>query len=184
MRNPVPQGDDRRALPAGTRLTQDGVDAWLDKAKLLPGQDWELEIRKAVRETDVVVICLSKKFAQKGYRQKEVQIALGEAGLQPEGEIFIIPARLEECNVPQSLQRWHWVDLFEPNGFSILEKSLKLRADKLENVYKLDNLPMINRKDSDLYQKLLQDAKDYPGVEVMDDELYEKLFGWGNKKKE
>ena len=33
-----------------TRLTKDGVDAWLDKAKLLPGQDWELEIRKAVRE--------------------------------------------------------------------------------------------------------------------------------------
>lgn len=31
-----------------SRLTQDGVDAWLDKAKLLPGQDWELEIRKAV----------------------------------------------------------------------------------------------------------------------------------------
>jgi hypothetical protein len=24
-----------RALPAGTRLTQDGVDAWLDKAKLI-----------------------------------------------------------------------------------------------------------------------------------------------------
>jgi hypothetical protein len=31
------------------RLTKDGVDryAWLDKEKLLPGQDWELEIRKA-----------------------------------------------------------------------------------------------------------------------------------------
>jgi hypothetical protein len=26
------------------RLTKDGVDAWLDKANLLPGQDWELEI--------------------------------------------------------------------------------------------------------------------------------------------
>jgi hypothetical protein len=41
-----------------TRLTQDGVDAWLDKAKpcgersrtILPEQDWELEFRKAVRE--------------------------------------------------------------------------------------------------------------------------------------
>ncbi|RJP49857.1 MAG: hypothetical protein C4583_11655 [Anaerolineaceae bacterium] len=32
-RNPV------RALPEGARLTQDGVDAWLGKAKLLPGQD-------------------------------------------------------------------------------------------------------------------------------------------------
>jgi hypothetical protein len=44
--------DPVRGLPAGTRLTQDGVDrcAWFDKAKLLPGQDWELEIRKAVRE--------------------------------------------------------------------------------------------------------------------------------------
>jgi hypothetical protein len=43
-----------------TRLTNDGVDAWLDKEKLLPGQgfdrlnlpDWELEIRKIVRESD------------------------------------------------------------------------------------------------------------------------------------
>ena len=42
-RDPVPQGDDMRGLY--TRLTKDGVDAWLDKAKLLPGQDWELEIR-------------------------------------------------------------------------------------------------------------------------------------------
>jgi hypothetical protein len=42
--------DPVRGLPEGTRLTQDGVDAWFDKAKLLPGQDWELEIRKAVRE--------------------------------------------------------------------------------------------------------------------------------------
>jgi len=33
-----------------TRLTKDGVDAWLDKEKLLPGQDWELEICKAMRE--------------------------------------------------------------------------------------------------------------------------------------
>jgi len=49
----TPCADSRR-----TRLTQDGVDAWLDKEKscgersrtILPGQDWELEIRKAVRE--------------------------------------------------------------------------------------------------------------------------------------
>ncbi|MCI0555997.1 MAG: toll/interleukin-1 receptor domain-containing protein [Anaerolineae bacterium] len=57
--------DSVRALPEGTRLTtpalaggarEDGVDAWLDKENLLPGQgfdrlnlpDWELEIRKAV----------------------------------------------------------------------------------------------------------------------------------------
>jgi hypothetical protein len=36
-RDPVPQGDDMRVLY--TRLTQDGVDVWLDKEKLLP--DWD-----------------------------------------------------------------------------------------------------------------------------------------------
>jgi diguanylate cyclase (GGDEF)-like protein len=30
------------------RLCADGVDAWLDEAKLVPGQDWKKEIRKAV----------------------------------------------------------------------------------------------------------------------------------------
>lgn len=58
---------DRDAVKAlYARLTKDGVDAWLDKEKpcgeprrtILPGQgldrlnlpDWELEIRKVVRE--------------------------------------------------------------------------------------------------------------------------------------
>ncbi len=100
-----------------TRLTKDGVDAWLDKEKLLPGQDWELEIRKAVREADVVVVCLSKQFNQAGFRQKEVRLALDTAMEKPEGEIFIIPARLEECDNLESLRKWHWVDLFEDDGY-------------------------------------------------------------------
>jgi hypothetical protein len=33
------------------QLVKDGVDAWLDKEKLLLGQGWELEIRKAVRDS-------------------------------------------------------------------------------------------------------------------------------------
>ncbi len=114
-----------------TRLKNDGVDVWLDKENLLPGQDWELEIRKAVRESDVVVVCHSKQFNQKGFRQKEVRIALEEADLLPKGEIFIIPARLEECNVLEDLQRYHWVDLFETDGYERLMRALRTRADKI-----------------------------------------------------
>lgn len=114
-----------------TRLTNDGVDAWLDKEKLLPGQDWELEIKKAVREADVVVVCLSKQFNQAGFRQKEVRLALDTAMEQPEGEIFIIPARLEECDNLESLRKWHWVDLFEDNGYQMLMRALRARADRI-----------------------------------------------------
>ena len=114
-----------------TRLTKDGVDVWLDKEKLLPGQDWELEIRKAVRESNVVVVCLSKQFNQAGFRQKEVRLALDTAMEQPEGEIFIIPARLEECETLESLRKWHWVDLFEDNGYERLMRALRVRAEKI-----------------------------------------------------
>jgi len=114
-----------------THLTNDGVDVWLDKAKLLPGQDWELEIRKAVREADVVVVCLSKQFNQAGFRQKEVRLALDTAMEKPEGEIFIIPARLEECDNLESLRKWHWVDLFEDDGYEMLMRALRARASKI-----------------------------------------------------
>jgi formylglycine-generating enzyme required for sulfatase activity len=123
---------DRDAVRAlYTRLTNDGVDAWLDKANLLPGQDWELEIKKAVREADVVVVCLSKQFNQAGFRQKEVRLALDTAMEKPEGEIFIIPARLEECDNLESLRKWHWVDLFEENGYEMLMRALRTRADNV-----------------------------------------------------
>ena len=114
-----------------TRLTNDGVDAWLDKEKLLPGQDWELEIKKAVRAADVVVVCLSKQFNQRGFRQKEVRLALDTAMEMPEGEIFIIPARLEECDNLESLRKWHWVDLFEDDGYEILMRALRVQAEKI-----------------------------------------------------
>lgn len=112
------------------RLTMEGVDAWLDQEKLLPGQDWRLEIPKAVHEADVVVICLSKKSTTKeGYVQKEIKFALDIAEEKPEGTIFLIPARLEDCTVPDRLGRWQWVDLYEDNGYIKLLRSLKLRAN-------------------------------------------------------
>jgi formylglycine-generating enzyme required for sulfatase activity len=110
------------------RLVKDGVDAWLDKEKLLPGQDWEREIRRAVREADIVVVCLSNQFNQAGFRQKEVRLALDTAMEKTEGEIFIIPARLEECEAPENLLKWHWVDLFEENGYQNLLRAIAERA--------------------------------------------------------
>lgn len=50
------------------RLCAEGIDAWLDEEKLLPGQNWQLEIPRAVRTADVVVVCLSRGSVSKaGY---------------------------------------------------------------------------------------------------------------------
>jgi outer membrane protein assembly factor BamD (BamD/ComL family) len=136
------------------RLLAEGVDAWLDQEKLLPGQDWGVEIPRAVRDSDVVVICLSNSsITKEGYVQKEIRTALDAADEKPEGTIFLIPARLEDCTVPERLDRWQWVDLFEENGFMRLLRSLKLRADKVGAVIQP---PGYEDSDSELEHRLDQ----------------------------
>ncbi|SRR6266487_401834 len=114
------------------RLKSDHMDAWLDEEKLLPGQDWHLEIRKAVRNSHAILICLSKASTTKvGFVNKEIKYALDIADQQPEGAIFIIPLKLEECIVPDRLRAWQWVNFFEPNGYEKLMLALKARTQAL-----------------------------------------------------
>ena len=108
------------------RLQNDGLDPWLDEENLLPGQDWEREIEKAVREADVVLACLSREaVSKKGFVQKEIKFALDVVDLQPEGTIYLIPAKLEECDVPERLSEWQWVNLFEETGYEKLLRALQ-----------------------------------------------------------
>ena len=116
------------------RLRKDGIEPWLDEEKLLPGQDWQNEIIKAVRTSDIVVVCLSRASTTKaGFVQKEIKYALDIADEQPEHTVFIIPLRLEECAVPSRLTRWQWVDLFEDRGYGRLLQVLQLRANEISS---------------------------------------------------
>jgi hypothetical protein len=115
------------------RLLADRFDPWLDEEKLLPGQDWEREIEKAVRASDIVVVCLSRRSCTKtGFVQKEIRQALDVADEQPDDAIFLIPLRLDECDVPQRLSRWHWVNWFEGGSYDRLLRALQLRASTIE----------------------------------------------------
>ena len=108
------------------RILKDGAKAWMDVEKILPGQDWEYEIRKAIHQSDIVIVCLSRQFIkQGGYRHEELRIALEKANSLPDGEIFIIPARLEMCDTPEPLCRWQRVDLFEADGYKNLMSALR-----------------------------------------------------------
>jgi eukaryotic-like serine/threonine-protein kinase len=74
------------------RLKKIGLSPWLDEKRLLPGQDWKLEIEKAVKGSDAIIICLSHNSVNKeGYIQKEIAIALEIAQEKPEGTIYLIP---------------------------------------------------------------------------------------------
>ncbi len=119
-------GDKAAVRELWARLRADGHHPWLDEQDILPGQDWELEIRRAVRASQIVLVCLSKgSISKSGYVQKEIRFALDVADAQPEGAIFLIPVRLEDCQVPERLGRWQWVDLFQPTGYERLLRTLE-----------------------------------------------------------
>jgi hypothetical protein len=125
-------GDKPRVVQLYSHLVEHGADPWLDVEKLLPGQDWNLEINKALDDSDVILLCLSKSSVDReGYVQKEIRIALDRALEMPEGRIFLIPGRLEECDLPYRLRSYQWVDLFTESGMAKLIKSLNLRANQV-----------------------------------------------------
>jgi formylglycine-generating enzyme required for sulfatase activity len=111
------------------------IQPWLDEEELFPGMDWNLEIQKAIRETDAIVVCLSKgSITKEGYVQREIKTALDYSDDKPEGMVYIIPIRLEECEPPQRLSKWQYADYFESQrdrGFERLLVSLRKRAKSL-----------------------------------------------------
>ena len=124
------------------KLRNDGFNIWFDEESLLPGQKWEDVIDNAIRTVSAVVICLSENSIDKaGYVQKEIKLALEVADKQPEGKIFIIPVKLEECRVPERLRSVQWANLFDTNGYERLHKVLlQLRSDQTERNSELTSL--------------------------------------------
>ena len=95
-------------------LKASGFEPWLDRKKLLPGQDWPRAIQRAIEVSDFFVACLSRRALQKrGLFQTELRYALECARRQPLDRVYFIPLRLEDCPVPARIsQETQYVDLF------------------------------------------------------------------------
>jgi hypothetical protein len=118
------------------RLKDDGFDPWLDDERLLPGQNWELEIEEALRKSDVILLCFSEQSVGKeGFVQREFKRARKYQEEKPEGTIFTIPVRFDQCEIPFSYRELQWVDF--PANYHKLVSALESRSAKLSNKPKM-----------------------------------------------
>jgi formylglycine-generating enzyme required for sulfatase activity len=97
----------------------------MDKEDLIPGQNWQREIPRALQSSALVLVCLSQNSAGRGYRQREFKLAIDALQEMPEDMIRTIPVRLEACEVPELFAPLQWCDLFEPNGFERLVRAIR-----------------------------------------------------------
>jgi hypothetical protein len=93
-----------------------GFRPWLDKKKLMPGQNWPRAIETAIQASDYFVACFSKRSTSKrGAFHSELRYALSCAANVPLDEIYFIPVRLDDCVVPGGISgRLQDINLF-PN---------------------------------------------------------------------
>jgi formylglycine-generating enzyme required for sulfatase activity len=111
--------------------TIEGFEPWLDEEDLLPGQEWAREIPRALQTSDFILIFLSRtSVAKRGYIQHEMKMALDAWREMPEGTIHTIPIRLDDCDVPEQFRRYHWANLFEPNGFERIVRAIRTELAK------------------------------------------------------
>jgi len=91
-----------------------GCEPWLDKERLLAGQNWPRAIARAIEDSDVFIACLSpRSIVKRGQFQSELRYALDCARRQPLDSTFFIPVRFEECPVPRRIaEDLQYVDLF------------------------------------------------------------------------
>ena len=83
------------------KLARRGFKPWLDEVDLLPGQNWQVEIAKSIRESDIFIACLSQASVRKqGYVQREFRSALATYAEKPPGSIYLIPLKLDDCEIP------------------------------------------------------------------------------------
>ena len=106
-------------------LENAGISVWRDTAKIWPGQDWRLEIRKAIRNGSLAFIaCFSENSENKrvSYQNEELVLAVEQMRKRPPGLPWLIPVRFATCSIPafdlgagRMLDSLQYVDLLDDN---------------------------------------------------------------------
>ena len=103
----------------------------------MPGQIKDTEIEKAIKSSRYFVALLSTRSAgERGDAQKQINKALDVRNEFSLSQVFFIPARLNEIELPFELSGIQLVDMFPDweDGLKKILKSMKVEQNLIESV--------------------------------------------------
>lgn len=94
-------------------LAARGLNPWLDRKKLLPGQNWPRAIEQAISLSDFFIACFSRRaISRKSRFNAELRYALDCAAEHSLDAMFVLPVRFDDCVLPRRVRdQIQYVDL-------------------------------------------------------------------------
>ncbi|MCP4351454.1 MAG: toll/interleukin-1 receptor domain-containing protein [Desulfobacterales bacterium] len=94
--------DQEIAIKLYNDLKRAGAKPWMASEDILPGQNQKIEIGEAIKSSEYFLALLSSNsVSKKGYVKNEQKLALKLLDPLPADEIFVIPVRLDDCNLAE-----------------------------------------------------------------------------------
>lgn len=125
--------DSDRVHELSRRLSLEGFSPWTD-TQILGGEPIDNRIRKEIQSSDFFLACLSKNYLNSEWSLSETEYALVYLREKLDSDIYVIPVRLEDCEVPENLARFSSVDLFTENGWARLVEAIRVGTARREEI--------------------------------------------------
>lgn len=111
-----------------------GLDPWMDQERILPGQAWEREIDRALKEANVVILFMSPHSVKKrSFVTREANTAIANLCYKKADDIYIIPVLIEQCEVPEEIsERAQYIEISEPGAKNKIVASIMRAAEQQE----------------------------------------------------
>lgn len=83
-------------------LEEADVPIWMDAYQLKPGLRWKSQIREAIRQAPLALLCISEAYCrrEKTYFNEELTLMIEELRLRRVDRPWLLMLRLEDCQVP------------------------------------------------------------------------------------
>lgn len=105
----------RFVLEFAKRLREKGIDAWLDKWEMLPGDSLIDKIfEEGIKEADAFIIVLSKFSVEKPWVKQELNAGYVK---KINNGTKLIPVVIDDCSVPESLQSTLWEQISDLSSY-------------------------------------------------------------------
>jgi hypothetical protein len=124
--------DEASAIEVYDWLKSIGCKPWLDQRDILPGQNWEAEIDRALAEANCVLLLMSpNSVSKRGFVQREANEAIKNLQYKLPTDVYMIPVVLVPCEIPAHVSsKVQYITWSLPDAKSRVSAALALAAQQ------------------------------------------------------